>query len=58
MAMPAPHNPHQNHLLDALPPAEYARIVHDIELIPLKLGEVDVALREAREVRARYSGTD
>jgi len=40
MAMPAPHNPHQNHLLDALPPAEYARIAHDIELIPLKLGEV------------------
>jgi CRP-like cAMP-binding protein len=35
-----PHTPHQNHLLDALPEADYARIAAHLELIPLKLGDV------------------
>jgi CRP-like cAMP-binding protein len=33
-------SPHQNHLLDALPAAEYDRIAANLELMPLKLGEV------------------
>lgn len=32
--------PHQNHLLDALPAVEYQRLAQDLELIPLKLGDV------------------
>ena len=34
------HNPHQNHLLDALPAADYARIAAHLELIQMKLGDV------------------
>lgn len=33
-------SPRQNHLLDALPAAEYDRIAENLELIPLKLGQV------------------
>jgi len=33
-------NPHQNHLLDALPAADYERIAPHLELIPMKLGDV------------------
>lgn len=33
-------SPNQNHLLDALPAAEYDRIAENLELIPLKLGQV------------------
>ena len=33
-------SPRQNHLLDALPAEEYERVAADLELIPLKLGEV------------------
>ena len=40
--MPAPsrHNPHQNHLLSALPAADYDRIAAHLELMPMKLGDV------------------
>jgi CRP-like cAMP-binding protein len=33
-------SPHQNHLLDALPAADYDRIAGALELVPLKLGDV------------------
>src|SRR5450631_2469326 len=36
----APHTPHQNHLLDALPSADYERLVPHLELIPMGLGDV------------------
>ena len=37
--MPTPHTPQQNHLLAALPPADFERLSHDLELIPMPLGE-------------------
>ena len=37
---PAAHTPHQNHLLDALPDADYDRLAAHLELIPMKLGDV------------------
>ena len=40
MIAPASHNPHQNHLLDALPANDYGRIAPHLELIPMKLGDV------------------
>src|ERR1700758_674899 len=40
LAVPARHSPHQNHLLDALPSSDYARIAPNLELVPMKLGEV------------------
>jgi CRP-like cAMP-binding protein len=40
MAAPQRHSPHQNHLLDALPPADYERLVSHLELIPLGLGDI------------------
>ena len=40
MDAPALHNPHQNHLLDALPPGDYERIAAHLELIPMGLGDV------------------
>ena len=36
--MSSPHTPKQNHLLDALPAADYARLLPDLELIPMPLG--------------------
>jgi CRP-like cAMP-binding protein len=36
--MPTPHHPKQNHLLAALPAADYARVAPDLELIPMPLG--------------------
>jgi CRP-like cAMP-binding protein len=36
--MPSPHTPKQNHLLDALPAEDYARLLPDLELIPMPLG--------------------
>ena len=36
--MPSPHSPKQNHLLDALPAADYARLLPHLELIPMPLG--------------------
>ena len=40
MPAPAPHNPHQNHLLDALPEGAYDRLAAHLELIPMRLGDV------------------
>ena len=36
----ARHTPGQNHLLDALPSADYARLEPHLELIPMRLGDV------------------
>ncbi len=36
--MSSPHTPKQNHLLDALPAADYAHLLPDLELIPMPLG--------------------
>ena len=36
--MPSPHTPKQNHLLDALPTEDYARLLPDLELLPMPLG--------------------
>jgi CRP-like cAMP-binding protein len=36
--MLAQHNPKQSQLLAALPPADYARLLPDLELVPLPLG--------------------
>ncbi len=40
VAASAPHNPHQNHLLNALPNLDYERIAVRLELIQMSLGEV------------------
>src|SRR5271154_4141453 len=36
--MTSPHTPTQNHLLAALPTTDYARLLPDLELIPMPLG--------------------
>src|SRR4029434_759076 len=36
--MPSPHSQKQNHLLDALPATDYARLLPDLELTPMPLG--------------------
>jgi len=38
--MPSPHSPKQNHLLAALPTAEFERLAAHLELVPLPLGEM------------------
>ena len=38
--MPHPHSPNQNHLLGALPTAEFERVAAHLELVPLRLGEM------------------
>ena len=38
--MPHPHSPNQNHLLAALPMAEFERLAAHLELVPLRLGEM------------------
>jgi CRP-like cAMP-binding protein len=50
MAARVPDSPHQNHLLDALPDADYERLTAHAELIPMALGDV---LYEPR-VKLRY----
>jgi CRP-like cAMP-binding protein len=40
IGVPGPPDPHQNHLLAALPADDYARIASTLQLLPLKLGEV------------------
>jgi len=40
MAAPALPSPHQNHLLDALPAADYDRLAPHLELVPMRLGDV------------------
>jgi CRP-like cAMP-binding protein len=37
--MPLPHNPNRNHLLAALPAAEFARFAPHLELVAMRLGE-------------------
>ena len=37
--MSSPHSPNQNHLLAALPAAEFARLAPHLELVPMLLGE-------------------
>ena len=37
--MPLPHSPSQNHLLAALPAAEFERLAPHLELVPMRLGE-------------------
>jgi len=37
--MSLPHSPNQNHLLAALPPAEFERLAPHLELVPMLLGE-------------------
>jgi len=37
--MPTPHNPLQNHLLAALPRAEFERLLPHLELVPMPLGK-------------------
>ncbi len=36
--MTSPHNPRQNHILAALPEPDYARLLPNLELIPMPLG--------------------
>ena len=36
--MALPHSPKQNHVLAALPEEDYARLLPDLELIPMPLG--------------------
>jgi hypothetical protein len=36
--MPSPHSPNKNHILAALPLEDYARLLPDLELIPMPLG--------------------
>jgi len=36
--VPSPHTPKQNHILAALPPAEFGRLQPHLELLPLPLG--------------------
>jgi CRP-like cAMP-binding protein len=38
--MSPPHSPSQNYLLAALPPAEFAPLVADLELVPMLLGDM------------------
>ena len=38
--MPPAHNPNQNHLLAALPAAEFARLAAHLELVPMRLGDM------------------
>src|SRR5476651_1911154 len=37
--MPLAHNPNQNHLLAALPTAEFERLAPHLELVPMLLGD-------------------
>lgn len=38
--MSSPHSPNQNHLLAALPTAEFERLVPHLELVPMPLGKI------------------
>jgi CRP-like cAMP-binding protein len=37
---PTLHSPHQNHLLDALPARDYERLAPNLEMVPMRLGDV------------------
>src|SRR3954462_14347182 len=51
----ASHNSSQNHLLAALPPAEYERLAAHLELVPLLLG--DVLYEPGEELQHAYFPT-
>ena len=51
----ASHNPSQNHLLAALPAAEYDRLLPHLELVPLLLG--DVLYEPGEELQHAYFPT-
>ena len=53
--MTDPHSPRQNHLLDALPAAEYERLLPHLELVPMPLG--DVLYESGGELRYAYFPT-
>ena len=38
--MPTPHSPNQNHLLGALPTANFERLAPHLKLVPMPLGEI------------------
>jgi hypothetical protein len=38
--MSSPHNPSENHILAALPTAEFEPLAAHLELVPLALGEI------------------
>ena len=38
--MSSPHSPNQNHLLAALPTAEFERLLPQLELVPMRLGDL------------------
>ena len=38
--MPSPHSPDQNHLLAALPEADFERLAAHLELVPMLLGDI------------------
>jgi CRP-like cAMP-binding protein len=38
MTMPTPHSPKQNHVLASLPAEDYARLLPDLELVPMPSG--------------------
>jgi len=38
--MALPHSPNQNHILAALPPAEFESLLPHLELVPMRLGEI------------------
>jgi CRP-like cAMP-binding protein len=40
LVVSSPHSPNQNHLLAALPTAEFERLLPQLELVPMRLGEV------------------
>jgi CRP-like cAMP-binding protein len=55
VAAPPGPTPHQNHLLDALPPSDYQRLASHLELIPMSLG--DVLYESGAELRYVYFPT-
>ena len=55
LALPSAHSPQQNHLLDVLPAAEFARLAGHLELTPLALG--DVLYEPGEQLRHAYFPT-
>jgi CRP-like cAMP-binding protein len=49
------HDPHQNHLLAALPTEDYKRLLQHLELVPMPLG--DVLYESGNELRHVYFPT-
>jgi CRP-like cAMP-binding protein len=54
--MPSPHSPSQNHLLAALPAAEFERLSSHLERVPLLLG--DMLYEPGGQLRHAYFPTD